>query len=306
MSLANPWALGCLALAVPVVLAYLFHLHNLRRPVASTILLRVLRDPTPVAKRARAKLRHKLSLALVLAGLAAAVIALVRPTVGGRDRQRVIVVLDTSASMGARDHGGGTRLDRAATEVRTIADSLGPRDQLALISTGATAGVEVPPTTSHASAVVRARALAQAGAHGDNDGDELALQLADALCHDPVHTRVVVVSDGAGLTVPPGRCPRHQVEVGRAAENLGISALSARLVDGLGTHDVHVAVTSSATGPREVQVTLAADDRVLDVIPMEVPAGGTAERSLRMAIDAPAAPGAGRLRATLTGPSREG
>lgn len=301
MSLGQPWALALLALAAPVIAAYLFRLHNLRRPVASTILLRVLRDPQPAAQRARAKLRHKLSLALLLAGLALAVIALVRPTIGGRARQRVIVVLDTSASMGARDHGGGTRLDRAAAALATLAAALGPADQLALITTGASAGVVVPPTTRHADVVLRAHAVAAAGAVGDNRGDELALRLADALCRRPGQTQIVVLSDGAGLSLPPGRCPRRAIAVGQAVDNLGVSALSARLVDGLGTHDVHVAVTSSATTARTVAVTLAADDRVLDVIPVEVPAGGTVERTVRVTVE-----GGARLRATLTGPSRDG
>ena len=296
MTVTQPWALALLALAAPIVVAYLFRLHNQRKPVASTILLRVLRDPQPAAQRARAKLRHRISLAMILAGLAFAVIALARPTVGGRGRQRIIVVLDTSASMGARDHGGGTRLTRAADELEIIADGLGPQDQLALITTGASAGVEVPPTTAHADAVLRGRALAAAGGAGANAADELALRLADALCREPARTRIVVLSDGAGLTVPPGRCPRHRIAIGRAADNLGVSALSARLVDGLGTHDVHLAVTSSATEARTVNVTLAVDDRVLDIIPLEVPAGGTAERSLRMMID-----GGERLRASLGG-----
>src|SRR5512144_3229436 len=119
MSLGQPWALALLALAAPVVAAYLFRLHNQRRAVASTILLRVLRDPQPAAQRARAKLRHRVSLALVLGGLAFAVIALLRPTVGGRGPQRVIAVLDTSASMGAKD-GGESRLARAADELEAL------------------------------------------------------------------------------------------------------------------------------------------------------------------------------------------
>lgn len=300
VSLAQPWALAALALAAPVVAAYLFRLHNQKRAVASTILLRVLRDPQPAAQRARAKLRHRLSLALVLAGLAMAVVALVRPTVGGRAPERVIAVLDTSASMGARD-GGATRLAHAADELAALADRLGPRDQLALVTTGAGAVVEVPPTTSHASVALRARALAAAGAHGDNGGDELALRLADALCRDPAHARVVVLSDGAGLTVAPGRCRRDRVTIGRDAANVGISALSARLVDGLGAPDVHLAVTSSAAEARRVQVTLTADERVVDIVTLEVPPHGTAERTLRVIVE-----GGDRLAAALDGAGREG
>lgn len=284
MRFAHPWALALVALAAPVVVAYLFRLHNQRRPVASTILLRVLRDPQPAARRARARLRHRLSLALVAAALALAVLALARPTLGGRGPRRIIAVLDTSASMAATD-GGARRLGRAVDELARLADGLGPDDRLALVTTGPHAVVEVPPTTSHADVVLRARALAAAGAAGDNGGDELAARLADALCPDPAHAEVVILSDGAGLALPPTRCPRRLRPVGGQADNVGVSALSVRLVDGLGAHDVHVAVSSSARQARTVQLTLAADEQVLEVLSLELAPGATVTRDLRVMIE---------------------
>ena len=285
MTLTQPWALGLLALAAPVVLAYLYRRNRGKRAVPSAILLRVIRDDQPSARRARARLRHHLSLALVLAALAAAALAAIGPTTGAGRARRVIVVVDTSASMGARDGDGGDRLTRAADALDRLARDLGGDDELALIATGASAGVVVAPTRAHADVVGRARALAAAGAAGANTDDALAFRLADGLCRDPALTTIVVVSDGAGLAAPPTRCPLRHVAIGRAAANLGVTALSARLVDGLGLYDVHVAVGSTADIERRVEVTLTVDGEAVEVVGLDVPAGGDADRTLRVMID---------------------
>ncbi|MCL4226078.1 MAG: VWA domain-containing protein [Myxococcales bacterium] len=282
MSLAHPWALGLLALAAPLVLAYLFRRSTEQRRVPSAILWRALRDEQPAAQRARARLRHRTSLALVLVALALAVVALVGP--GAAGGHRYVVVLDASASMATR-HGDGDRLGAAAAAVATLAARLRPGDELALVVTGAEPGVRVPPTSTHADVVAAARAVAAAGAAGDNGDDALALRLADGLCRSPARTTVVVISDGAGLTAPPTRCPVAHVAIGRAADNLGVSALAARPVDGLGTYDVHVAVASTSTAERAVEVTLRADGGVVDVVGLTVPPGGVAEDTVRVTIE---------------------
>src|SRR5688572_26274677 len=147
MNLTNPLALGLLALAAPVVLAYLHRRHTEKRSVSSTILMRVIRDEQPAVKRARSKLRHRISLAMVLAALLFALIALVQPTSSAPPR-RVVVVLDGSASMGTRD-GDGDRLARARTAVAGALEKMSKRDDVALVTTGAGTGLLVPPTRSH-------------------------------------------------------------------------------------------------------------------------------------------------------------
>jgi hypothetical protein len=287
MSLTYPWALALLAVAAPVVYAYLFRRSNQKVAVASTILLRVIRDEQPAAQRARAKVRHRLSLALVLAALLLVLLAVIGPKPGGGGH-RYVVVLDTSASMATR---GGTgdrdldRLGRAADAVASLASRLGHDDELALVVTGVDTGVRVPPTRTHADVVAQARALAAAGAGGGNHDDALAFRLADGLCRDAQRTTVLVLSDGAGLAAPPLRCPVAHIALGAAAENVGISALAARSVDGMGAYDVHVAVASTAAVARQVEVSLTAGGGVIDVLALSVPAGGDAEETVRIHVE---------------------
>ncbi|HTR53622.1 MAG TPA: VWA domain-containing protein [Kofleriaceae bacterium] len=280
MTFAHPWALALAALCAPVVLAYLHKLHRERRTIASVILSRALRDERPASRRSRARLRHKLSLALVLAALAAALIALVGPRASSGRARRIVVVMDRSASMGTSD-----RLARAVDAVRDVADRAGDGDEVALIAAGGDPEVVTAPTRAHGDVVAAAEAVAQRGAEGDNRFDELAFHLADGLCRDSELGSIVVVSDGAGLAVPPTRCAVRGVSVGKPAENFGITGLSVRPLDSLGMYDVHVAVSSSATTDKKVEVTLTADGELVDVIALDVPLGGDAERTVRVTID---------------------
>ena len=283
MSLTHPWALALLAVAAPVVYAYLFRRSQEKLAVASTILMRVIRDEQPAAQRARARIRHRRSLLLVLIALAMVLFAVVGPKPGGGGR-RVVVVLDGSASMATRG-ADGDRLARAAETLAAVAAKLGRDDELALIVTGADTGVRVPPTRTHADVVAHARAVVGRGAAGDNRDDGLAFRLADGLCRDPARTTILVLSDGAGLAAPPTRCPIQHVALGAPAENLGVAALAVRSVDGMGVYDVHVGVASTATSGRRVEVTLAADGSVVDVLGLDVPAGGDAEDTIRVTIE---------------------
>lgn len=283
MSLTNAWALALLAVAAPVVYAYLFRRSNQKVPVASTILLRAIRDEQPAAQRARAKVRHRISLGLVLAALVLVLVALVGPKPGGGGH-RYVVVLDTSASMGARA-GDGDRLGRAADAIASLAARLGHDDELALIVTGAEAGVRVPPTRTHADVVAQARGLVAAGADGDNHDDALAFELADGFCREPRRTTVLVLSDGAGLAAPPIACKVAHVALGAPADNVGISALAARSVDGMGVYDVHVAVASTYAEERDVEVNLAVGGSIVDVVALRVPAGGDAEETVRIHVE---------------------
>ena len=296
MTFAQPLALALAALAVPVILAYLYRLHRIKRPIASTILMRVIRDEQPTAQKSKSKLRHRISLALVLAALLATVLALAGPDMGAESGRRVVIVLDTSASMAAREASGTDRLTAAVDEVSDIVASAGEADEIALVVAGGTAGVAMPPTKNHADIVARARSAAARGAGGDNRDDAMAFRLADGLCRDPARTTIVVVSDGAGLSAPKTACPLRHVSVGGAASNVGIAALSVRAADGLGLVDVHLAVASSASEKKQVEVTLTSEAGIVDVVSLEVPPKGEVERTVRVVIE-----GGQTLTATLSG-----
>jgi VWA domain-containing protein/aerotolerance regulator-like protein len=290
---AHPWAAALLGLALPIVAMYLYKLHRDRRPIASALLVRILRDDRPASRRARRSLRYRLSLALTLLALAAAVIALLGPRGAAGRGQRIVIVVDRSASMGTRD-SGGLRLASAATLVQHVVERADAEDEVALLAAGGDGGVVVPPTRSHADVIAAASLMATQGARGDNRDDALVFRIADGLCRDRERTSLIVISDGAGLVLPPVQCKLSVLPVGRDAENVGITALSARALDGLGLYDVHVAVASTATTERHVDVALSAGGEVLEAVALAVPPKGDAERTLRITVDKPGAPGGRR------------
>jgi hypothetical protein len=257
----------------------------MKQPASSAILMRAIRDEQPSTQRARSRLRHKLSLALVLAALLFALLALVGPS-SGEPPRRVVLVLDASASMGARDAvTGDVRLTRARTAIAGVIENLSQRDEVALVAIGAEAGLLMPPTRRVPDVLARIDALVARGAAGDNRDDALAFRLADGLCKDPEHTTLVVISDGAGLAVPPTRCPVAHLPIGGHVDNSGISALAVRSVDGMGVYDVHIAVASTANDLRRNEVTFTADGNVVDIVTLDVPPSAGEARDVFSARD---------------------
>jgi hypothetical protein len=161
MTLAHPWAFALAALAAPVIVMYLYRMHRARKPVSSAILLRLIRDDRPATRNARSRLRHKVSVALVLAALVLAIIALAGPKIGGGRASRVVIIFDRSASMGARDPSA--RLVAASDEVSAVVDRANDGDEIALIAAGGEPGVVVAPTRSHAEIEAGAAAIRETG-----------------------------------------------------------------------------------------------------------------------------------------------
>jgi hypothetical protein len=281
VTLAHPWALPLALLGVPVVMAYLHRLHRRRRAIASTILVRVIRDARPASNKSRSKLRHRLSLAMMLVALVASLIALAGPRSSSQHGARVIVVLDRSASMGTRDRQAD-RLLLAGEAAKSVVERMSDDDEVALVTAGGAPAIEVAPTRHHTDVLAAIDAVVRRGATGDNRDDALAFRLADGLCRDTARTTIVIASDG-GVTVPPTTCKLQALPVGREGNNAGIAGLSARAVDGMGTYDIHLAV--AATSSRHIEVTLTADGAIVDVIAMEIGPSGQAERTVRESID---------------------
>ncbi|MBK9128702.1 MAG: BatA and WFA domain-containing protein [Phycisphaerales bacterium] len=115
MSFLNLWALWIAAAVIPaLVILYFLKLRRRAEPVSSTLLWkRAVQDLQVNAPFQR--LRRNLLLLLQLAVLVLAILALARPIVQSqvRDEERVVILLDRSASMNVVERGGRTRLDEA-------------------------------------------------------------------------------------------------------------------------------------------------------------------------------------------------
>jgi hypothetical protein len=150
----------------------------------------------------------------------------------------------------------------------------GPDDRVALITTGGETIVRMGLTQD------RARLL-ELAAHQDLGGDSAgaigALRIADAMLRRTDTGTIVFISDGVGVGTPHAEHPLERIAVGRPGPNLGINALAVREADALGSAEVFLAVTSDVGTAREVEVALQVDDRVVDVLSIDIPAEARVE-----------------------------
>jgi len=231
MSFLTPFALAFAALSIPIILLYMLKLRRRDVLVSSTLLWqRLLRDREANAPWQR--LRRNLLLLLQLLILTLLTLALARPffpspTVAAGS---VVILLDASASMQARDAAGvssaPTRFDAALDAAREIVDGLGTGDAATIVAVGPQPRVLAAATNDRA---LLRRALDQAAPSAGPADWEAAFALASAGLAGAGDTRAVIISDGAlPETLPPLPGQVRFVGVGGAGDNLAITALATR------------------------------------------------------------------------------
>jgi hypothetical protein len=265
MTFAQPWALALFALFVPVVLLYL--LKQRRRHVQVSSLLfweRILHDEHRVASFTR--LRKVLSLLLQLLLITLLVLALARPlfakeVLGAR---RIVILLDTSASMIASE-GETTRFALAVAHARELVRGMAIGDSAMLVAFAERPAVLVPFTSSR-------RTLHDAldqvqPTHG---GTNLAavLALLDELPPVPHKTHVHLLTDAAYAPynfAPPTETAFAVFQAGTARENIGITAFQARpLPDSPGDFEVYFEVLNAGDQAVRAPYELRAGTRLVD------------------------------------------
>lgn len=230
MSLLAPLALAWSALLVPLVVLYILKRRRTEKVIGSTLLWEMaLRDLR--AERPWKKLILHLSLILQALAIIAGALALSRPAGAGQvpAGARIAVVVDTSASMGARDASGVTRIDRARQSARSLARGLPPGGEMMLIEAGAEPTVLSPPTRD---ATALERAIGGLELRGRGADLESAVALAaERLRGAPAGSKVVLFTDAAsdGAIALDGRTAPVEVRrVGDASDNTGIVAVDVR------------------------------------------------------------------------------
>src|SRR5690606_37951143 len=119
------------ALLIPIIVFYFLKLRRNRVEISSLALWRqVINDQRVNAPFQRFKRNFLLFLQLLL--LCLIVLAAMQPYMAGdaRQLQYLPILVDTSASMGALDASGKSRLDLAKEEIGRIVDGLMPGQQL--------------------------------------------------------------------------------------------------------------------------------------------------------------------------------
>lgn len=281
MTFANPMALTLLLLAGPIVALYL--LRQRRRPVQVASLL--FWDDLLSERRsafARTHLRRWLSLLAQLLFLLLVALAAAQPgctgTLGG---QRIVIFLDTSATM-LVEEADGTRWEAAVREADAIIAAVSMADSAMLVSVGREPHTAARWTSSRRTLREALRGLSPT--HGVADFDR-ALGLLANLPEDERPLTAVVISDGV---MPPIASPLPEnlrlayVPVGEAAANVGITAFSARPLPGsIEDFEIWMQVANHSPGERVVPYDLRVQDRLIDAGELRLAPGEVATRTTR-------------------------
>src|SRR5262249_51569123 len=163
-------ALWWLLLAGPIILLYLLRIRRQRLVVPSTLLWRRALDEIEATVPFK-RLRRNLLLLLQLLVLAVIVLSLAPPALHSPDlvSPSTVIVIDATASMGARDENGGraSRLDRAKQLAREMIQGLGGGRRAALVDAASKATIMSPLTGDIAALSVAIDHIVQTDTAGD-------------------------------------------------------------------------------------------------------------------------------------------
>jgi len=228
MNLLAPSALALSLLAIPLIAMYFLRLRRKKVRVSSLLPWHAVKQSEQLASPFH-KFRRHLLLLLQLLVLALLVLALARPWVEASDvpAHSMVLVIDTSASMGATDVEP-TRLGHALAEASLLIDDLPAGDEAMIVDAGASVEVVTPFSRDKGALRLGLSKLSVGEAAGDL---EAGMRLAMSLARSRPDVEVVVLSDGGPSdlsAVQGGGIPVRYVAQGRSPHNAGIVALDVR------------------------------------------------------------------------------
>lgn len=228
MEFLAPAGLALAGLSVPLVALYFLRVRRHRVVVSSLLPWHALQKSERLASPFQRFRRHLLLLLQLLA-LLLVTLALARPAIEGRTSgaRSVVLVVDTSASMGATDVRPH-RLGAAVADARAALATLGPDDEAMLVEAGPRTQVRVPFTRDLAQVGLALDRLVATEAEGEL---RPAVQLATSLARSRPGLEVVVLSDGGPgdlQGVSTGSADVRYARVGTHGTNAGITALDLR------------------------------------------------------------------------------
>ena len=268
--------------AVAITALYLVRLRRRRVVVSFAPLWLDAIGPRRTTSWAR-RLRDLLSLLLAISLLGALLVAAVDPRPAAADRagRSLVVLIDRSASMSARD-GAGTRLDAARAGANAIVDGLAATDRALVASFASDAiaesGFEAGINVGHL------RRAVAAVTPSEEPGDlPRALTFAAAILRGRPRPTIVVVSDGA-FSEEARRTIPADVDVrfagvgtstsGRRGGNVGIISFAARRVPAdPATVEAALVVQNFGATHAAVAVDIAAGDNTVERLRLDLGPG---------------------------------
>jgi hypothetical protein len=226
------------------------------------------------------KLRRSLLLLLQLAALAALVFALARPLLQMRSLASgsTVIIIDSTASMSARDEGTGSRLERAKGLARDMVAGLSGSDRAAVIESSSRVSVRSGLTADQAALKAAIDEIKETDAAGNLTD---AVRLAEQIARTERDAGIVVISDGASPQLasdlgPSSDQARHValrfVRVGQGAANLGIVAMNARPAASSARQELFASIANFGDREQTFAVELRLDGKLADARSLSVQA----------------------------------
>jgi hypothetical protein len=290
MTFLAPAFLWTLAALVPLAAIYFLKVRPRKKPVTAFFLWQKIfteKKASALFKR----LRDVFSLLLMVLAFAAIAFALAEPDLAGDERKDLLIVVDHSASMSAKD-GTTTRLEKAKKRARDLIAGMNGTQRAAVASFAEVTRMLEHPTR-HRKALLEAVDSIQPTELPSRVEALRALQPGDEWMKD---TRVLLITDGC--LDAPDRLPNVEVlRITDAAKNIGIARADLRSVPGgparLG---LFILPVSSFTEPVKTDITLMHVDsnKLVKIIPVTLQPGENSAVTLTLD-DAPS----GRWKAML-------
>lgn len=227
------------------------------------------------------RLKKNLLLILQLLAVAALCAALAEPylPVQGSAENRIVVVIDCSASMQSTDVPP-CRFDQAVSKARNIVGRMGPGDSMLVIAAGAKARV-VSSFTSDTNALNAALDDLRPSDTGCDMRQAMALAFSMAAGRRSSLPRIVVFSDGGFeplSDLPAVRARIDFVRVGRRLDNVAITGLDSRATPA-GDQQVFIGMRNFSDRERRFNLEIYLDDRLIDIREQSL-APGAAEQEI--------------------------
>ncbi|MDB5079006.1 MAG: hypothetical protein JWP00_930 [Chloroflexi bacterium] len=268
MGLLIPFALGLLALAVPIVILYLLKVKREDLTVSSNFLWkRVLEDKQANAPWQKFQKNWLLLLQLLLLFLL--VFILSRPffTTDAQASGNIIVLLDASAGMQANDVEP-SRFTKAKAEINSIIDGIGGSDQITLVLMRSFP--EVLASNSTNKNELKA-ALGRARVTSEPANPKPSIILAAAAADRYPGTTVVVVSSGAFAReegLPSLKAKVKFIKVGKSDQNQAISGL--RLRETGGGPQLFVGLNNYSAEAAKISLVVTVDNKPFDTRQVDI------------------------------------
>jgi hypothetical protein len=273
MNFLAPFAFLFAATLPVVIVFYMLKRRRTVRLVSSTLLWQKFLAETQ-ANAPFQKLRNNWLLILQLLMLALAVFALARPYFAATTQEPglVVVILDGSASMQARDESPN-RFEAARKEALKLVDGLKDTDQMIVLLSAGNTVVRQSPTAEKSTL---RRVLAECQPGDTPTRVEEAFKLAQTLAKNRANVEVHFFSDGAipvAENLTSIKLPVIYHQFGKRANNAGITAMDVRPhPEDPAQRVVFASVFNASTNTQTVSAELRFNGQFVDTKVLNLPA----------------------------------